>query len=272
MEALHNFLRSHAQDDRLPWAVQEEAANRFGLTYGAIEETALEINLLPLRYQRNRQTITTAQQLHLFRSSVAVVGCGGLGGSVIEALARLGIGQITVVDPDVFEEHNLNRQLLSTLAMLGKPKVEAAVERIKEINPAVTVTPIMKTFTKENGAELLKGVNVVVDALDSIPIRLDLGDICKQWKIPLVHGSIAGWYGQVATQFPGEDILGKIYPRGAGKKGIETELGILSFTAGFVASIEAAEVCKILLDEGTSLKQRMLSINLLDMEIVEVQL
>jgi molybdopterin/thiamine biosynthesis adenylyltransferase len=272
VEALHNFLRSHARGDRLPWAVQEEAANRFGLTYGAIEETALEINLLPIRYQRNQQTISTAQQLRLFRSSAAVMGCGGLGGYVIEELARIGIGQITVVDPDVFEEHNLNRQLLSTLAVLGKPKVEVTVERIREINPAVTVTPVKKAFSKENGAELLKGVNVVVDALDSIPTRLDLADICKQWNIPLVHGSVAGWYGQVAAQFPGEDILGKIYLRSSGNKGIEIELGILSFTAGFVASIEAAEVCKILLDEGTSLRKRMLSINLLDMEIVEIQL
>jgi len=271
VDALHNFLRSHARDDRLPWAVQEEAANRFGLTYGAIEETALKINLLPLRYQRIRQTITTAQQLHLFRSNVAVMGCGGLGGYVIEALARLGIGRIMVVDPDVFEEHNLNRQLLSTLAVLGKPKVEAAVERVKQVNPAVTVAPVMQAFSKENGAERLKGIHVVVDALDSIPTRLELAEMCKELTIPLVHGSIAGWYGQVATQFPGEDTLGKIYAQSAGKKGIETELGILSFTAGFVASIEAAEVCKILLDEGTSLRQRMLSINLLDMEIVEVQ-
>jgi hypothetical protein len=76
----------------------------------------------------------------------------------------------------------------------------------------------------------------------------------------------------VATQFPGEDILGKIYPGSAGKKGIETELGNLSFTTGFVASIEAAEVCKILLDIGRPLRKRMLSINLLDMEIVEIQL
>ncbi len=272
MEALQDFLQSHAQGDLLPWEAQVEAANRFGLTYGAIEETALKINLLSVRYQRNRQTISTAQQLRLFRSKVAVIGCGGLGGYAIEELARLGIGHITVVDPDIFEEHNLNRQLLSTLAVLGKPKVEVAVERIKEINPAVTVMPVMKVISKENGAVLLKGVNVAVDALDSIPTRLELADICKELNIPLVHGSIAGWYGQVATQFPGEDILGKIYPRSAGKKGIETELGNLSFTAGFVASIEAAEVCKILLDEGTSLRHRMLSINLLDLEIVEVQL
>jgi molybdopterin/thiamine biosynthesis adenylyltransferase len=252
--------------------MQEEASNRFGLTYGAIEEAALEINFLPTRYQRNRQTISTAQQLRLFRSKVAVIGCGGLGGYIIEELARLGIGHITVVDPDVFEEHDLNRQLFSTLAVFEKPKVEAAVERIKEINPAVTVTPVMKSFSKENGSELLKGVNVATDALDSIPTRLELAEMCKKLNIPLVHGSIAGWYGQVTTQFPGEDTLGKIYPKSSGKKGIETELGNLSFTAGFVASIEAVEVCKILLDEGRTLRKRMLSINLLDMEIVEIQL
>lgn len=271
MQALKEFLRTHAQEDLLPWSVQEEAANRFGLTYGEIEEAALEIDLLPVRYLRNRQTITTMQQLHLFRSKVAIIGCGGLGGYAVEEMARLGIGHIKVIDPDVFVEHNLNRQILSSPGALGKPKVEAAVQRVKEINPAVTVVPVQKAFTTGNGTELLKGMNIGLDALDSIPTRLELAEICKKMNIPLVHGSIAGWYGQAAVQFPGEDILGKIYSRYKGKSGIETELGIPSFTPAVVASIQVAEVCKILLNEGKPLRQRMLSINLLDMEIVEIQ-
>jgi molybdopterin/thiamine biosynthesis adenylyltransferase len=269
---LEHFLRSHARDGLVPWPAQSEAAEKFGLSYGAVEEAALEMNLLPARYQRNRQSITTRRQLRLFRAKVAVIGCGGLGGYVVEELARLGAGQLTVIDPDVFEEHNLNRQVLATFTVLGKAKVETAAERVKEINPAVTVIPVKRAFTKENGPELLKGMDVVVDALDSISVRLELAEVCKSLNIPLVHGSIGGWYGQVTTQFPGEDALEKLYPKHAAKKGIETELGNLSFTAGFVAAIEAAEVCKILVGEGTPLRRRMLTINLLDMEIVEIQL
>ena len=82
-----------------------------------------------------------ADQLRLFRSRVAVIGCGGLGGYLIEQLARLGVGTLVLVDPDVFEEHNLNRQLLSSPAHLGIPKVDVARERVAAINPAVTVEP-----------------------------------------------------------------------------------------------------------------------------------
>jgi molybdopterin/thiamine biosynthesis adenylyltransferase len=272
LEALDDFLRSHTQEDLLPWSVQVEAANRFGLTYGEIEEAALEIDLLPVRYLRNRQSITIRQQLRLFRGKVAIIGCGGLGGYAVEEMARLGIGYIKIIDPDVFVEHNMNRQILSCPGVLGKPKVEVAAQRVKEINPAVTVVPVKESFTTGNGAELLQGINIALDALDTIPIRFQLAEICKKMNIPLVHGSIAGWYGQAAVQFPGEDILGKIYSRYKGKKGIETELGIPSFTPAVVASIQVAEVCKIILNEGKPLRQRMLSINLLDMEIIDIQL
>lgn len=270
MNRLHDYLLLHAREGFLPWSIQVDAAERFGLTLGEIEEAALQINLLPLRYRRNQRTISTEQQLRLFRSRVAVVGCGGLGGYVVEELARLGLGRIVVIDPDVFEEHNLNRQLFSTVADLGRPKVAVAAERVAEINPAVTVVPLMKAFSRERGGELLEGADTAVDALDSIPTRLELAAICNDLRIPLVHGSIAGWYGQVITQFH-EDSLQKIYA-GSGEKGIETELGNPSFTPAVVASLEAAEVCKILLDEGSLLRNRMLAIDLLDMEIIEVKL
>ena len=260
----------HAREGFLPWSLQVDAAERFGLTLGEIEEAALQINLLPLRYRRNQRTISTEQQLRLFRSRVAVVGCGGLGGYVVEELARLGLGRIVVIDPDVFEEHNLNRQLFSTVSDLGRPKVAVAAERVAEINPAVTVTPLMKAFSRERGGELLEGADIAVDALDSIPTRLELAAVCNELRIPLVHGSIAGWYGQVITQF-NENSLQRIY-EGSGEKGIETELGNPSFTPAVVASLEAAEVCKILLGEGSPLRNRMLAIDLLDMEIVEVKL
>ena len=267
MESLPIFIRDHADVQLLHWDRQVEAAERFGVTIARVEEIALERGILPARYQRNRQAITVNDQLTLFRSSVAVIGCGGLGGYVVEELARLGVGRIVVIDPDVFEEHNLNRQLFSTPANLGSAKVEAAAARIRIINPAVTLEPVYTAFSPENGEELLKGCQTVVDALDSIQVRLELADVCTALDIPLVHGAIAGWFGHVATQFPGDDALQTIYGSGKKGKGVEKTLGNPSFTPAVVASIEVAEVCKLLLGKGTPLRGRQLVIDLFSMEM-----
>ena len=265
------YLRARGAGDLLPWEAETEAAARFGLSLGQVEEACLEEGLLPARYQRNRQTISTAEQLLLLKSRVAVIGCGGLGGYVIEELARLGVGEIVAIDPDVFEEHNLNRQLLSTPATLGRAKVEAAAARVAEVNPAITLTPVHDAFTPENGASLLAGCNAVADALDSIPVRLQLAKVCDALVIPLVHGAIGGWYGQVTTQFPGERSLARMYDGCGQGKGIEQQMGNPSFTPAVEASLEVAEVCKVLLAKGRPLRGRTLAIDLLHMEIHEMK-
>lgn len=270
MDDLRAFLSACAQEELLPWAGQAAAADRFHLTVGSVEEAALELGLMPARYQRNRLTISIAQQRKLFRSRVVIVGAGGLGGYVIEELARLGVGTLVVVDPDTFEEHNLNRQLLGSLGNLGVPKVEAAVERVGTINPAVRLVPLRSAFSRKNGMDLLSGADAAVDALDTVTVRMDLVCACRDLGIPLVHGAIAGWYGQMATQMPGEDIAPFIYPSGSGPKGVETKLGNPSFTPAVVASLQVAEVCKILLGQGRVLNRRMLFLNLLEMEFEEV--
>ncbi len=267
---VRDFLRGRTSGDLLPWSAQLEAMEEFGLSCRVVEELALVLGILPARYQRNRQAISTEQQLALFRSRVAVIGCGGLGGYVLEELSRLGVGTIVAVDPDVFEEHNLNRQLLATPATLGLPKVAAAADRIAGINPAITVVPYRLAFCPDNGHDLLVGSSVVVDALDSIPTRLALAESCADLGVPLVHGAIGGWYGQVTTQFPGDDTLQQIYRNYSGGKGVEQQLGNPAFTPAVVASLQVAEVCKVLLGEGEPLRRRKLVINLLDMEFEEI--
>jgi molybdopterin/thiamine biosynthesis adenylyltransferase len=272
MESLPIYVRDYADGQLLPWKRQVEAAERFGVTVAEVEEVALERGILPARYQRNRTIINVSDQLALFRSCVAVIGCGGLGGYVVEELARLGVGKIVVIDPDVFEEHNLNRQLYSAPANLETAKVAAAAKRIGEINPAVTLVPIHAAFSPENGAELLGGCQVVVDALDSIQVRLELADACTAMDIPLVHGAIAGWFGHVATQLPGDDTVRTIYRSWKGGKGIEQTLGNPSFTPAVVASLQVAEVCKLLLGQGTPLRGRQLTIDLFSMEMHVINL
>ncbi|MDW7773189.1 MAG: HesA/MoeB/ThiF family protein [Desulfobulbaceae bacterium] len=272
MPEITTFLNDRAPDGLLPFAAQEEAAKRFSLPLSRVEEIALTNSILPARYQRNRAMITVSQQLTLFRSCVAVFGCGGLGGYVIEELARLGVGTIVAVDPDVFEEHNLNRQLLATIDQLGRKKADAAAQRVAAVNPAVTVRPVPEAFGEHNGPELLQGADAAVDALDSIPVRLLLAEVCTACGIPLVHGAIAGWYGQVATQFPGEQTLQQLYPRNRKLPGIEAIQGNPSFTPAVIASLEAAEVVKILLQTGELIRNRCLAIDLYHMEVKEFPL
>ena len=270
MKNVLTFLRENLKDGLLPWAAQSAAVERFGWSFAAIEETALSHGILPARYQRNQSMLSVDDQLQLFRSQVVVIGCGGLGGYIIEELARLGVGRIVAIDPDIFEEHNLNRQILSSPRNLGQAKVEAALDRVNEINPAVRVKPIKEFFCKANGREFLRGATLAVDALDSIAYRLELAQACTEMEIPMVHGAIGGWYGHVATQLPGDTTVQNIYRNWVEGKGIEKELGNPAFTPAIVASLQVAEVCKIVLGRGELLRNRKLSIDLLDMEFHEI--
>ncbi len=230
----------------------------------------MEAGFLPMRYLRNRRMISTAQQLKLFRSRVAVVGCGGLGGYLLEELARMGVGHLVAIDPDTFEEHNLNRQLLSTPATLSRSKALVAEQRIGEVNPAVAVRAVQAALTLDNAGELIAGADVVADALDSVQARLELAAACNRLGIPFVHGTIAGWFGYVTTVFPGEETLQRLYSRWSGGKGIEADLGNPAFTPAAVASLQVAEIIKVLLGTGTLLRNRVLCVNLLDMEVESV--
>jgi len=266
---VREFVAARLDDDRLPWSGQAAVMAHFGVSCAESEDLILEAGVLPARYTRNRQMLTTALQLRLFRSQVVVVGCGGLGGYLIEGLARLGVGRLVVVDPDAFVEHNLNRQILATMSNIGSNKAAAAARRVAEINPAVRVQAVAAAF--DTGSHtLLSGATAVADALDDVDARLALAGACRDAGIPLVYGAIAGWYGYVATIFPGEDTLQHLYHRHTSRRGIESQLGNPSFTPAVVASLQVAEICKILIGQGTLLRQRVLTINLLDSEIETV--
>lgn len=219
------------------------------------------------RYARNMQTLSSDENERLKDFKVCVVGCGGLGGYIIEMLGRIGVGTITAIDGDIFVESNLNRQILSSSETLGLKKAEEAKLRMKKINPLIKVNSISEMLTEENALSFLTNHRVVVDALDTIPGRLLLQDSCNKLKTPMVHGAIAGWYGQITTIFPGDDTLNKIYSRGESQeKGIEKHMGNPSFTPALAASIEVSEVIKILIGRGELLRKKVLFIDLLSCE------
>lgn len=217
------------------------------------------------RYARNFNTLSREEHEQLVKSKVCVIGCGGLGGHIIEMLGRLGVGNITAVDGDVFEESNLNRQILATENTLGQSKAKVAKERMKTVNSEINVEAIVEYVDESNVQKILAGHQVIIDALDNIPSRLVLQDACQELKLPLVHGAIAGWYGQVTTIFPGEATLSKIYGKDIAK-GAEKELGNPSFTPALIASIEVSEVVKILIDRGDLLRNKLLFVNVLEQE------
>ena len=242
-----------------------ELAASSGCPVREVELAALEASVVPWRYLRNLGTAGLEGQARLLRSTVAIVGLGGLGGYVTEALARMGVGRLILIDGDVFEEHNLNRQLLSAEAGLGLDKVQAAQRRVAEVNQAVEVTGHAVRLTRENLPQLLAGADVVVDALDRLPIRLVLQEGVQDLGIPLVHGSIAGFLGQVMTIFPGDSGLRSLYGAEGDlpEQGLEAQLGTPAATPMAVAAWEAQEVVKILLGRGELLRHRLL---VMDME------
>ncbi|SCG82487.1 molybdopterin biosynthesis protein MoeB [Proteiniborus sp. DW1] len=223
------------------------------------------------RYSRNMNMLSPEENASLSKFKVCIIGCGGLGGYIIEMLARLGIGHLTVVDGDVFEESNLNRQLLSDMDSLGKSKALIAKDRINKVNPLINVKAVSERLTEDNGLEILAGHDVIVDALDNIDTRLLIQKQAEELRIPLVHGAIAGWYGQVSTIFPGDRTLDLLYSN-SGSKGLEEELGNPSFTPALVASIEVSEVLKILINRGDLLRRKLLIINTLNQDYEVINL
>lgn len=224
-----------------------------------------------LRYLRNHDAISEAEQAILAQKRVLVVGCGGLGGYVIECLARIGVGYLRVVDGDVFDETNLNRQLLSSNMNLGRPKTLAAQQRVMAVNPLVEVEAFQSLLTAENAVQLLEGCDVAVDALDNIPSRLVLQQAARSAGIPLVHGAVAGWIGQVCVVQPGQDLLNSLYPASTDTQGEEQETGTLSFTAALTASWQAAETVKLLLGKP-GLDGEILELDLLNSSFVKIKL
>lgn len=216
------------------------------------------------RYDRNK-IFTPNEQKQLLDKRVCVIGCGGLGGYLIEMLTRIGIGHLTVIDGDVFSLSNLNRQLLSNESNIGTSKAVAAKRRIQSISSTTQITAIEIYLNAENAESILKGHDLIVDGLDDNGIRLMVQTAGKNLGIPMVYGAIAGWYGQVTTIMPGDDTLTHLCNPAQGK-GIEEKIGNPSFTPACVASYQVAESIKVLLNKGEILSKKVLYLDLLTNE------
>lgn len=218
----------------------------------------LSQGIMPERYLRNAGTIGIAGQLRLLEGKAAVVGAGGLGGTVIELLARMGVGYLRIIDGDFFALHNLNRQIISTEGNIGCPKAAAAAQRVADINTDVDIHYEGCMLSEANAIELLSGVDVILDGLDNINTRLIVAKAARQLKIPLVHAAIAGWTGQVMTIFPEDKGLEDIYRSNEKNAGIEQVLGNPGATPALAASLQVHEAVKVITGKGEPIRNKLL--------------
>ena len=223
------------------------------------------------RYLRNIEALTEDECLLLAEKHVAVVGCGGLGGSVVEALARIGVRHLRLIDADIFDETNLNRQVLCTEATVGLHKAEVAKRRILEIDGKAEPEAIVSYLDKNNAADLVHDMDCVVDCLDTLESRFWLAHACQSLGIPIVYGAIAGWFGQVCTVHPGDASFVSIYGEPFGTSQHE-RLGSLPFAAHATAAVQSAEVVKVLLERPGQIRNRLLMIDLLDGSMDDMEL
>lgn len=221
------------------------------------------------RYNRNMPALSAEENAVLRSKRVCVIGCGGLGGFIIELLARAGAGQLNVVDSDVFEASNLNRQLLSEEGNIGRSKAETAALRVSRINSDVKVNVFPEMFTNDSAGRILEGCDIAMDALDNVESRLALADACTKTGIHLVHGAISGFFAQISVVAPGSGTLSKLYPAHSADT---PQRGNLGFVAATCASIQTAEAVKILCGRQSALLGKLMLIDFRSMEITKIEM
>ncbi len=148
---------------------------------------------------RQKGILNKKEQLKLKNSKITVIGCGGIGGAVIEMLVRMGVSRLQIVDKDSFDVSNINRQLMSSMDNVGQAKTDVTKEIVESINPFVEVETFNTELNQENVHEILAGSDIVVDALDNLTARIITSRCTSNLKIPFVHGAIHGTMGQVST-------------------------------------------------------------------------
>ncbi|MBW3086624.1 putative adenylyltransferase/sulfurtransferase MoeZ [Austwickia sp. TVS 96-490-7B] len=219
--------------------------------------------------------VGVAGQMRLRAARVLVVGAGGLGSPVLTYLAAAGVGTVGVVDDDVVDRSNLQRQVVHSTADVGRAKVESAADRIAQINPEVQVVAHPWRLTAERAAQVVAAYDVVVDATDNFPTRYLLSDACVVVGRPLVWGAVSRFDGQVSVWWPGKGPCYRcVFPRPPAPGLVPSceQGGVLGVLPGVIGTWQATEVVKILLGIGEPLVGRMMVYDALAATVGQVRL
>ncbi|MEM1308614.1 MAG: molybdopterin-synthase adenylyltransferase MoeB [Cyanobacteria bacterium P01_H01_bin.153] len=239
-----------------------------------------EIQLHPEEYERFSRHLILPEiglegQKRLKAASVLCIGTGGLGSPLLLYLAAAGIGRIGIVDFDIVDKSNLQRQVIHSTSWVGKPKIESAKNRILEINPFCQVDLYETRLSSENALKIMESYDVIVDGTDNFPTRYLVNDACVLLNKPNVYGSIFRFEGQ-ATVFNYEDgpNYRDLYPEPPPPGMVPScaEGGVLGVLCGIIGTIQATETVKIITGKGTTLSGRLMLYNALDMSFRELKL
>ncbi len=226
------------------------------------------------RYSRHiiMDEIGPEGQAGLLEGRVLVVGAGGLGAPVLQYLAAAGVGTLGVVDDDTVERSNLQRQVIHADSDVGTPKVDSAKAFINSLNPDITVETYETRLSKENTDKILESYDLVVDATDNFPTRFLLNDVCRLAEIPVVHGAIYKFEGQVTTLVPEGPCYRCLFPE-APEPGTVPDCattGVLGVLPGTVGCLQATEAVKLLIEVGEPLVGEMLCYDAMDLSVERV--
>lgn len=228
--------------------------------------------------KRQMPLVSKDEQEKFKNAKITVIGCGGIGGLTIEMLARMGVGQIVLVDEDVFDLSNLNRQTLSTHENIGQLKSEAAAKRVAKINPYVEVTAYNEHVDEANIDKLIEDSRLVVDALDNVATRVIVSRKARECKIPFIHGAVHGTLGQITTFLPNTISYEEMFALPSLNKELTPDVveclknvttgppPVIGPVPNLVSCLEAMETYKIITGIGkVTVAPKLLTFDLLDL-------
>ena len=195
------------------------------------------------------------------KSRILVIGAGGLGSPVLLYLAAAGVGEIGIIDDDLVDLSNLQRQIIHAESNIGSSKVESAKAQILSINSTIKITTWNARLSPDNAQEILAGWDIVIDGTDNIPTRYLVDDICKINQIPWIYGSIYRFEGQASVfNFEGGPCYRDLFPEPPPSNAIPScaEGGVFGVLPGVIGSIQATEAIKIIINKGQSLSGKLL--------------
>ena len=206
------------------------------------------------RYARQILTFGEEGQERLKSASVLVAGAGGLGTVISLYLAAAGIGHLRIIDCDVVEPSNLNRQILHWSGDIGRPKTASVADKLAALNPLIRIEAIIARITEESIEGMARGCDLIVDAMDNVPTRHLLNRAAVAQKIPFVHGAVRGFFGQATTVIPGKGpCLRCFFPESSPRE----VFPIVGAACGVIGSIEVAETIKLLTGKGEPLAGKL---------------